>query len=194
MIQSTLDVGSGSSKQACSQKKYVPVKSVIRGGRRNKGLSKGSGSQSQKIEEDIPELEDELGEEAFDEDELGEEEREERQGSDVWKDFTVVHKPNGKMKAACNHCKREYAWYSHSHGTSGLRRHRLRYEASWSPGAACSVKKCHGTVCSVLEQHAALRVAWCTFGSQPAGRPVKDCAFRWGGIGPSFWRPQPART
>ncbi|CAN7045638.1 unnamed protein product, partial [Brassica oleracea var. botrytis] len=42
MIQSTLEVGSGSSKQACSQKKYVPVKSVIRGGRRNKGLSKGS--------------------------------------------------------------------------------------------------------------------------------------------------------
>ncbi|KAH0875017.1 hypothetical protein HID58_072379 [Brassica napus] len=112
MIQSTLEVGSGSSKQACSQKKYVPVKSVIRGGRRNKGLSKGSGSQSQKkkkkkIEEEIPKLEDELDEEALDEDELGEEEREERQRSDVWKDFTVVHKPNGKMKAACNHCKRE---------------------------------------------------------------------------------------
>ncbi|WZY70352.1 LOW QUALITY PROTEIN: hypothetical protein YC2023_002592 [Brassica napus] len=31
MIQSTLQVGSGSSKQVCSQKKYVPVKSVIRG-------------------------------------------------------------------------------------------------------------------------------------------------------------------
>ncbi|KAF3593863.1 hypothetical protein DY000_02020743 [Brassica cretica] len=69
-----------------------------------------------------------LDEEALDEDELGEEEMEERQQSDVWKDFTVVHKPNGKMKAACNHCKREYAWQSHSHGTSGLRRHHMRYE------------------------------------------------------------------
>ncbi|KAH0867213.1 hypothetical protein HID58_074235 [Brassica napus] len=124
MILSTLKVGSGSSKQACSQKKYVPAKSVTRGGRRNKGLSKGSGSQSQKkIEEEIPELEDELDEEALDEDELGEEEREETQRSDVWKYFTVVRKPNGMMKAACNHCKREYAWQSHSHGTSGLRRH-----------------------------------------------------------------------
>ncbi|KAF2560881.1 hypothetical protein F2Q70_00017773 [Brassica cretica] len=69
MIQSTLEVGSGSSKQACSQKKYVPVQSVIRGGRRNKGLSKGSGSQSQKkkkkIEEEIPELDNELDEEAL---------------------------------------------------------------------------------------------------------------------------------
>ncbi|KAL0758694.1 hypothetical protein Bca101_074844 [Brassica carinata] len=79
MIQSTLNVGSGSSKQACSQKKYVPVKSVIHGGRRNKGLSKGSGSQSQKkkkkkkIEEEIPKLEEDLDEEALDEDELDEE-------------------------------------------------------------------------------------------------------------------------
>ena len=48
------------------------------------------------------------------------------QRSDVWKDFKVVEKPNGKLKAACNHCKREYAWQSHSHGTSGLRRHRVR--------------------------------------------------------------------
>ncbi|XP_048591471.1 zinc finger BED domain-containing protein RICESLEEPER 2-like [Brassica napus] len=131
MVQSTLEIGSGSSKQACSQKKFVPVKSVIRGGRRTKGVSKGSGSQSQKkkkkkMEEEIPELEDELDEEGLDELELGEEEREERQQSDVWKDFTVVQKPNGKQKAACNHCKREYAWQSHSHGTSGLRRHRMR--------------------------------------------------------------------
>ncbi|KAL0707483.1 hypothetical protein Bca4012_073909 [Brassica carinata] len=77
MIQSTLDLGSGSSKQACSQKKYVPMKSVIRGGRRNKGVSKGSGSQSQKkkkkMEEEIPELENELDEEEIDEDELDEE-------------------------------------------------------------------------------------------------------------------------
>ncbi|KAG2270379.1 hypothetical protein Bca52824_064934 [Brassica carinata] len=75
MIQSTLDLGSGSSKQAFSQKKYIPVKSVIRGGRRNKGVSKGSGSQSQKkkkMEEEIPELEDELDEEGLDEDELDE--------------------------------------------------------------------------------------------------------------------------
>ncbi|KAH0938991.1 hypothetical protein HID58_006452 [Brassica napus] len=105
MIQSTLQVGNGSSKQVCSQKKYVPVKSVIRGGKRNKGVSKGSGSQSQKkkknkMEEEIPELEDELDEEGLDELELGEEEREERQRSDVWKDFTVVQKPNGKLKAA----------------------------------------------------------------------------------------------
>jgi len=99
MIQSTLDLGSGSSKQAFSQKKYIPVKSVIRGGRRNKGVSKGSGSQSQKkkkMEEEIPELEDELDEEGLDEDELGEEEREERQRSDVWKDFMVVQKPKAE--------------------------------------------------------------------------------------------------
>ncbi|KAH0925919.1 hypothetical protein HID58_018175 [Brassica napus] len=103
MVQSTLEIGSGSSKQACSQKKYVPVKSVIRGGRRTKGVSKGSGSQSQKkkkkkMEEEIPELEDELDEEGLDELELGEEEREERQRSDVWKDFTVwVEKASYEM-------------------------------------------------------------------------------------------------
>lgn len=51
---------------------------------------------------------------------------ENRQRSSVWKDFKVVEKNNGDLKAVCNHCKNEYAWYSHSHGTSGLRRHRLR--------------------------------------------------------------------
>ncbi|CAN7006256.1 unnamed protein product, partial [Brassica rapa subsp. trilocularis] len=34
MLQSTLDGGIGSSAQACSKKKSVPIKSVIRGGRR----------------------------------------------------------------------------------------------------------------------------------------------------------------
>ncbi|KAF2549685.1 hypothetical protein F2Q70_00022001 [Brassica cretica] len=57
-----------------------------------------------------------------------------------------------------------------------------RQEVSWSslkrPGAACSVKKSLGAL----------------FGVQPAGRPVRDCAFRRGGIGPTFWRPQPARA
>ena len=64
----------------------------------------------------------------MDEEELDEEEieRDNRQRSDVWVDFKVVHKPNGTMKAVCNHCRNEYAWHSHSHGTSGLRRHRWR--------------------------------------------------------------------
>ncbi|KAH0925646.1 hypothetical protein HID58_017902 [Brassica napus] len=42
MFQSTLDGGSASSAQACSHKKYVPMKSVIREGRRKpstQGLS-----------------------------------------------------------------------------------------------------------------------------------------------------------
>ncbi|XP_033140589.1 zinc finger BED domain-containing protein RICESLEEPER 2-like [Brassica rapa] len=134
MLQSTIDGGVGSSAQACSKGKSVPMKSVIRGGRRKSPTKskkkKVSPTQSQKkkekVAEDIPELGDELDEEEFDEDEIGEEEREERQKSDVWKDFKVVEKPNGKLKAACNHCKHEYAWQSHSHGTSGLRRHRER--------------------------------------------------------------------
>ena len=162
MIQSTLQVGNGSSKQVCSQKKYVPVKSVIRGGKRNKGVSKGSGSQSQKkkknkMEEEIPELEDELDEEGLDELELGEEEREERQRSDVWKDFTVVQKPNGKLKAACNHCKREYAWQSHSHGTSGLRRHRLRCKMYPRNGGKQQQLNVEGKVVSRKYNHTVFR-------------------------------------
>ena len=149
MIQSTLNVGSGSSKQACSQKKYVPVKSVIRGGRRNK--------KKKKIEEEISELEDELDEEALDEDELGEEEKEERQRSDVWKDFTVVHKPNRKMKAACNHCKREYARQSHSHGTSGLRRHRMRCKMYLRNGGKQQQLNVDGKVVSRKYDHIVFR-------------------------------------
>ncbi|KAH0880729.1 hypothetical protein HID58_068123, partial [Brassica napus] len=162
MLQSTIDGGVGSSAQACSKGKSVPMKSVIRGGRRKSPTKfkkkKVSPTQSQKkkekVAEDIPELGDELDEEEFDEDEIGEEEREERQKSDVWKDFKVVEKPNGKLKTACNHCKREYAWKSHSHGTSGLRRHR------WS-----------------LEQPAASRnVMLHSFCVQPTGRLVRACA------------------
>ncbi|WZZ50211.1 hypothetical protein YC2023_050318 [Brassica napus] len=78
MYQSTLDGGSGSSAHACSQKKTVPLESVIRGGRRkpaprsqkNKGPStqsrknKGPSTQSlkkkSKIQEEIPDFDDEL--------------------------------------------------------------------------------------------------------------------------------------
>lgn len=50
MYQSTLDGGSGSSAQACSQKKTVPLKSVIRGGRR-KAEPRGSSTLSRKNKE-----------------------------------------------------------------------------------------------------------------------------------------------
>ena len=118
MLQSSIDGGIGSSAQACSKGKSVPMKSVIRGGRRKSPTKskkkKVSPTQSQKkkekVAEDIPELGDELDEEEVDEDEIGEEEREEWQRSDVWKDFKVVEKANRKLKAACNHCKNEYAW------------------------------------------------------------------------------------
>ncbi|KAJ4877730.1 zinc finger BED domain-containing protein RICESLEEPER 2-like [Raphanus sativus] len=133
MMQSTIDGGIGSSSQTCRKEKYVPLKAVIRGGRRKpltqsqKGKAKASQSpkkkatptpsQRKKKIEVIPDFDDELDEEECDEDEIGEEERAERQRSNVWADFKVVHKPNGKMKAACNHCRNEYAWHSHSHGT-----------------------------------------------------------------------------
>ncbi|WZZ85759.1 hypothetical protein YC2023_114338 [Brassica napus] len=74
ILQSTLDGGSGSSARACSQKN-VPLKAVIRGGRRKastQALSsearkkKGSSSRSQKnkkkIEEEIPDFDDDLEE------------------------------------------------------------------------------------------------------------------------------------
>ncbi|XP_018453636.1 zinc finger BED domain-containing protein RICESLEEPER 3-like [Raphanus sativus] len=77
--------------------------------------------------EKIPDFDDELDEEELDEDDdMESDERESRRRSDVWCDFTVVDKANGTMKAQCNHCRNQYAWHSHSHGTSGLRRHRLR--------------------------------------------------------------------
>ncbi|XP_056859979.1 zinc finger BED domain-containing protein RICESLEEPER 2-like [Raphanus sativus] len=135
MLQSTIDGGIGSSSQACRKKKPVPVKSVIRGGRRKpltqsqKGKAKATNPQKKKKVEEIPDFDDSLEEEELDEEEeLNEEEIEmdNRQRSDVWPDFTVVHKPNGTMKAQCKHCRNEYAWHSHSHGTSGLRRHRFR--------------------------------------------------------------------
>ncbi|CAN7086349.1 unnamed protein product, partial [Brassica oleracea var. botrytis] len=79
MLQSTIDGGVGSSAQACSKGKTVPMKSVIRGGRRKSPTKskkkKVSPTQSQKkkekVAEDIPELGDELDEEEFDEDEIG---------------------------------------------------------------------------------------------------------------------------
>ncbi|XP_056850660.1 zinc finger BED domain-containing protein RICESLEEPER 2-like [Raphanus sativus] len=135
MLQSTIDGGIGSSSQACRKKKPVPVKSVIRGGRRKpltqsqKGKAKATTPQKKKKVEEIPDFDDSLEEEELDEEEeLNEEEikMDNRQRSDVWPDFTVVHKQNGTMKAQCKHCRNEYAWHSHSHGTSGLRRHRFR--------------------------------------------------------------------
>ncbi|CAN7123984.1 unnamed protein product, partial [Brassica rapa subsp. narinosa] len=83
MLQSTLDGGSGSSARASNQTK-VPLKAVIRGGRRKastQGLSsearknKGSSSQSQKkkkkkIEEEIPDFDDDSEEVELDEAEI----------------------------------------------------------------------------------------------------------------------------
>ncbi|KAH0932202.1 hypothetical protein HID58_009319, partial [Brassica napus] len=118
MLQSTLDGGIGSSAQACSKKKSVPIKSVIRGGRRKpvphsqKKRVESRHSQQpankKKIEE-IPDFDDELEEDELDETENALEDMENRQRSDVWKDFTVVEKSNGDLKAVCNHCKNEYA-------------------------------------------------------------------------------------
>ncbi|KAJ4902198.1 zinc finger BED domain-containing protein RICESLEEPER 2-like [Raphanus sativus] len=54
MLQSTIDGGIGSSSQACRKKKPVPVKSVIRGGRRKpltqsqKGKAKATTPQKKK--------------------------------------------------------------------------------------------------------------------------------------------------
>ncbi|KAF3527688.1 hypothetical protein DY000_02040803 [Brassica cretica] len=111
MLQSTLDGGSGSSARACSQKN-VSLKVVIRGGRRKastQALSsearkkKGSSSRSQKnkkkIEEEIPDFDDDLEEVELDEAEIDMEDMENRQRSDVWKDFTVVEKTSGDLKA-----------------------------------------------------------------------------------------------
>ncbi|KAF3588922.1 hypothetical protein F2Q69_00028587 [Brassica cretica] len=154
-------------------------KSMIRGGirksptksQKNKVAPTQSQKKKEKIAEDISELGDELDEEEVDEDEFGEEEREERQRSDVWADFKVVQKPNGMLKAACNHCKNEYEWQSHSHGTSGC---VLNYWISL---------KCPGG----LEQPAAYRsVLMHSFAVQPARRSVRDCALMWGGIGLAF--------
>ena len=68
MLQSTIDGGVGSSAQVCSKGKSVPMKYVIRGGRRKSPTKskkkKVSPTQSQKkkkkVAEDIPELGDEL--------------------------------------------------------------------------------------------------------------------------------------
>ncbi|KAH0857041.1 hypothetical protein HID58_085302 [Brassica napus] len=91
ILQSTLDGGSGSSARACSQKN-VPLKAVIRGGRRKastQALSsearkkKGSSSRSQKnkkkIEEEIPDFDDDLEEVELDEAEIDLEDMENRQ-------------------------------------------------------------------------------------------------------------------
>ncbi|CAG7893755.1 unnamed protein product, partial [Brassica rapa] len=88
MLQSILDGGSGSSARACSQKN-VPLKAVIRGGRRKASTQalfseaqkkKGSSSRSQKnkkkIEEDIPDFDDDLEEVELDEAEINLEEME----------------------------------------------------------------------------------------------------------------------
>ncbi|KAH0942608.1 hypothetical protein HID58_002245 [Brassica napus] len=80
MLQSTIDGGVGSSAQACSKGKFVPMNSVIHGGRKKSPTKskkkKVSPTQSQKkkenVAEDIPELGDELDEEEVYEDEIGE--------------------------------------------------------------------------------------------------------------------------
>ncbi|XP_013624505.1 PREDICTED: zinc finger BED domain-containing protein RICESLEEPER 2-like [Brassica oleracea var. oleracea] len=96
MLQSTLDAGSGSSARACRQKN-VPLKASQKKKKKNK------------IQEDIPEFDDDLEEVELGEAEIDLQEIENRQRSGVWTDFKVVEKPSGDLKAVCNHFKNEYA-------------------------------------------------------------------------------------
>ncbi|KAH0859491.1 hypothetical protein HID58_087752, partial [Brassica napus] len=85
MLQSTIDGGIGSSAQACSKEKFVPMKSS----QKKKTAPTQSQKKKEKVTEDITDFDDELGEEGVDEDVIGEEEREERQISHMWVDFKV---------------------------------------------------------------------------------------------------------
>ncbi|KAF2552158.1 hypothetical protein F2Q68_00033715 [Brassica cretica] len=125
MFQSTLDGGIGSSAQACSKENSVHMKSVIHGGRRKpvpnsqkkrvksrQSQKPAASTQSQKNKKkikEIPDFDDELEEDELDEAENGLEDMKNRQRPDVWKDFTVVEKPNGDLKAVCNHCKHDFS-------------------------------------------------------------------------------------
>lgn len=51
-----------------------------------------------KIQDEIPDVDDELEEDEFDEDEYSSQDRENRQNSDVWVDIKVVDKPSGYIK------------------------------------------------------------------------------------------------
>ncbi|XP_048635103.1 zinc finger BED domain-containing protein RICESLEEPER 2-like [Brassica napus] len=110
---------SGSSSKAMEGKKK-PVAATIRGGRRcSKPAPKPVQPQKKKKKEDEEiNVDDDVDED--DEDAA----MKSRQRSDVWVDFCVIRKPNGEEKAKCNHCKNEYAWSSHGHGTTSLKRHR----------------------------------------------------------------------
>ncbi|WZZ26671.1 hypothetical protein YC2023_010072 [Brassica napus] len=102
MLQSTLDGGIGSSSSPKAS----------------------NGKNKKKIQEEQLDSEGE-----FEEDEMENEmenKKEGRQWSDVWPHFTKIQNSNGEQKAKCNYCKNDYAWTSHGHGTSGLRRHRDR--------------------------------------------------------------------
>ncbi|CAN6975906.1 unnamed protein product, partial [Brassica rapa subsp. trilocularis] len=127
MLQSTLDGGIGSSSSPKASKRKTKTKSIhftIRGGRKSSRPTQGNGKNKKKIQEEQLDSEGE-----FEEDEMENEmenEKEGRQWSDVWPHFTKIRNSNGEQKAKCNYCKNDYAWTSHGHGTSGLRRHRDR--------------------------------------------------------------------
>ena len=57
------------------------------------------------------------------------------------------------MKAVCNHCKNEYAWYSHSHEASGLRRHRTRCKMYLKNGGRKQQLNTEGKVVSRKYDH-----------------------------------------
>ncbi|KAF8080408.1 hypothetical protein N665_0948s0006 [Sinapis alba] len=133
MIQSSISGGIGIvSSSKASQGKQKPVAAAIRGGRKsskptpNNGKKRVSEADVMQPQKKKKKHEEEVnGDADSDEDDM-DDEKESRQRSDVWEDFVVIRKPNGEKKAKCNHCKNEYVWSSHSHGTSALRRHRER--------------------------------------------------------------------
>ncbi|KAF3578722.1 hypothetical protein DY000_02035373 [Brassica cretica] len=162
--------------------------------RKNKGPSTQSLKKKSKIQEEIPDFDDELVEDELDEDEAGLDDLENRQGSDVWKDFTVVEKPNGDLKALCNHYRNEYAWYSHSHGTNEEMDGDGEEENLPSFESFESIVDGEGEDEYVVEQHAVSRhILLLSFYVQPARRLVRDCGLGRYGIRTAFWRPQPAR-
>ncbi|XP_056862075.1 zinc finger BED domain-containing protein RICESLEEPER 2-like [Raphanus sativus] len=120
---------SGSTSKA-SQGKPKPVSAVIRGGRRcskrppKSGGKKVSEADSMQPQKKKKRDEEEINVDAVSAEDDEDDDRKSRQMSDVWVDFCVIRKPNGQEKAKCNHCKNEYAWSSHGHGTTSLKRHR----------------------------------------------------------------------
>ncbi|KAF8100489.1 hypothetical protein N665_0223s0016 [Sinapis alba] len=125
--QTTIDGGIGSSSQASKAKK-IHVMFTIRGGRKSSKPTQGNGKKNVvHAAENQPQKKKQVEAEQLDlEGECDEDEKhqkENRHWSDVWDDFSKIQKTNGEERAKCNHCKNEYAWSSHSHGTIGLRRH-----------------------------------------------------------------------